>query len=534
MKFLRRVFPVLKQTPDLGGTRFGLWLNIAFVKNCHLPMRANQAMWSITKARHPMKLIHAVVASVLLTTTSPFVFAQAVQPEADRIKAALEKYTGGVAGVVAVAPKGNDYILTLDFKPYGTLLKDKPFTIDMAPVTLTLTPKGNGMWNVVENESLAVAFKFGPTFNYKMSVGNAAWSATYDENNRAFLSSTMELKDVVSAQTSSDPETKGAGDTVTKIGVFKGTSKSTLVSPGIFDVEQHYETIDSVQEIKAQGQSIVINSPLSSSDTQGKGVRNAAVLDFFTFVLAHTNKEAILRDQVQLKEKLLAMLPLFDSLTYTGKADKTTVTTPFGIFSMAKADAGSKLNGLTKDGNIQFDVAVSGLDVPTGLLPNWANDLMLRDLKIDVATSGFDLDATARHFINAMDLNHPDLVPSDKMVELLPKLLPKGAVKISVNPSSVANSISTISYDGNVEAMIAGSAQGKINISMTGLDALAEKIQAAAATEPTAQQISVGIVGAKGLAKPDGKGGYLWVIDISPDGKVLVNGLDVSKMTGQP
>ena len=43
-----------------------------------------------------------------------------------------------------------------------------------------------------------------------------------------------------------------------------------------------------------------------------------------------------------------------------------------------------------------------------------------------------------------------------------------------------------------------------------------------------------GLMMLRGIAKPAGVGRFTWVVEMTPEGKVLVNGLDMSAMAGQP
>jgi hypothetical protein len=52
-----------------------------------------------------------------------------------------------------------------------------------------------------------------------------------------------------------------------------------------------------------------------------------------------------------------------------------------------------------------------------------------------------------------------------------------------------------------------------------------------AATDPMAQQGMAMLFAAKGVSKPDGDG-VVWDVTVSPDGKALVNGTDLSAMLG--
>jgi hypothetical protein len=65
---------------------------------------------------------------------------------------------------------------------------------------------------------------------------------------------------------------------------------------------------------------------------------------------------------------------------------------------------------------------------------------------------------------------------------------------------------------------------------MTGMEAVIAQLQQAAA-DPTAQQAMAGLFAAKGIGKVDGDK-TVWDITMGADGKLFVNGTDISAMTG--
>jgi hypothetical protein len=65
---------------------------------------------------------------------------------------------------------------------------------------------------------------------------------------------------------------------------------------------------------------------------------------------------------------------------------------------------------------------------------------------------------------------------------------------------------------------------------MKGMDAIVAQLQQAA-TDPTAQQAMAGLFAVKGLGKADGDS-LVWDVTMGADGKLMVNGTDVSAMLG--
>ena len=68
---------------------------------------------------------------------------------------------------------------------------------------------------------------------------------------------------------------------------------------------------------------------------------------------------------------------------------------------------------------------------------------------------------------------------------------------------------------------LSGFPTGKANIRMKGLEDVLAKVQAAAATDPMAQQAMGGLVAAKGFGKAEADGSRVWVVDVAAPNKVM-------------
>jgi hypothetical protein len=95
----------------------------------------------------------------------------------------------------------------------------------------------------------------------------------------------------------------------------------------------------------------------------------------------------------------------------------------------------------------------------------------------------------------------------------------------------VTGNIYSLSLEG---ALTAGPATpipvGSALLKATGLDAVMKALEAA--PPEVGQQAIPGIMMARGMAKPEGTDSYSWDIQMGTDGKITINGIDMSAMTG--
>ena len=88
----------------------------------------------------------------------------------------------------------------------------------------------------------------------------------------------------------------------------------------------------------------------------------------------------------------------------------------------------------------------------------------------------------------------------------------------------------SLTYEATTEINFAGLPKVDATFKMKGMDAVIAQLQQAA-TDPTAQQGMAMLFAAKGIGKADGDT-ITWVVTMSPEGKLLVNGTDMSAMMG--
>ena len=139
------------------------------------------------------------------------------------------------------------------------------------------------------------------------------------------------------------------------------------------------------------------------------------------------------------------------------------------------------------------------------------------------------LPISAQLILAALDLTKTDPLPTGFEATLLPALLPSGNVNITLNPTSISNDLYFVSAEGAMTAGPAAMPTGKATISAKGLDDVLKVIQAAPPEAGVQSGVAI-IIGAKGMAKAAADGTLTWEIESAGDAKVLVNGIDVSKM----
>ncbi len=325
-------------------------------------------------------------ATLLLVSASSAALAAATQEEADRIKASLQTYLGSEPGVVTVVPQGDNYVVTLDAAPYIAKAASPSFTAKVDPVALTIHPNGNGQWDVSQSGPLALSWNAEGISAAEFKIASYDWTGVFDEATASFLTSAYTLKGLTVNQTMFDPTTKLKTTSASAYESLSGNSTATPRPDGTVDGTSTMNIMGVTSAAKSELPPDVAAQGIPSFDytllnassvyvTSAKGMKSKAILELLAWFVAHPAKELIIKDQAQLKEKVLAALPLWESVDSTVTLEQTSVATAFGQFALPKSNFAVTMNGVSKDGKLREAFGFSGLTVPPGLAPPWTEGL---------------------------------------------------------------------------------------------------------------------------------------------------------------
>ena len=258
-----------------------------------------------------------LAASIFLVSASSAALAAATAEEAARITSNLQTYLGSEPGVVKVEPQGDDYVVTLNAAPYLAKIQTPGVKVNVDPVILTIRPKGDGQWDVSQGGSFALNWEVDGLSKVDAKIAEQSWNGVFDEATASFLTSTYVLKNVTINQVMTDPTTKAKTTASSVYESWSGNSTSTPRPDGAVDATSTINLAGVVSTTNSEipgGQPLnyTINAGKSDATGTAKGLRSKAILDLLAWFVAHPSKDLIVKDQQQLKDKILAALPLWE------------------------------------------------------------------------------------------------------------------------------------------------------------------------------------------------------------------------------
>jgi hypothetical protein len=454
---------------------------------------------------------------------------------AGRIAGNLSRYIGSTAfetGVVTVSVEGDAYSISVDLDPLAAMIpQTEALSFDLAPFELRIKPQPDGTFTV--DGDLMPAGTFGvqsagtegsPPLRsqFEWSLQESQLFGLFDPELAMFssLSGTMRGLKILSHDDSQQIEyTVGATTIEMTARKSKGSGLDLDSAQTIFDFA---ETVTMPATPEAPPIPITIRSPKVTVVSNMTGMQWKPMLDLLAFGVAQAGRETEAVDQAKLKRLILATLPLWDMVRGGYDFTDLTVGTPVGLIRLANFGITVAMDGIRTGGSLDYGVELAGIALPQGVAPEWSVPLLPTDVSLNFGFRKLDSAGVVRQFVEAVDFDREPPIPAEVREKIVAEFM-------ASRPTFVTER--SVIRNDDIEIIVSGEmpfSLGKPTISATievaGFDAAAAALQAAAASDPGAQQAFPFLLAARGLGKilPDGR--LQWIAELKSDGSVLVNG----------
>ncbi|MBP6738186.1 MAG: hypothetical protein KA139_12165 [Rhodobacteraceae bacterium] len=458
--------------------------------------------------------------------------AQATPEGAAELTSLFQTYLGATPGVVTVAPEGEVYGVKLDFAPLLAKLPDAGAEASITPITFTLSDNGDDTWDMEQDQAFDLQVKVPGQMDLSVHIANLSGEGTFDEAIGAFTTSSTSFTDLVMNQKTTDPV---MGENTVNYTIASGSYESTSEAgaAGGIDTASTYamEGLTEVFSMPPMGEGappteITLRAESYTGTGTAEGMRPDAIYKLLAFFVANPSEAAIAAQQGELKTILTDGLPLFDHLISTSTATAISVETPMGPAALSSAAITVEANGVVEAGLFREAFDLKGLELPAGLVPEWAVPLVPSDLSLDIKATRFNLLAPAKLILSALDLTKEPSLPPETEAQLLGALLPEGVVDVTLAPGGAKAPVYALTYEA---AMSAGPMMpmpvGTAKLTLTGMAEINAAL--AAAPEDVAMQAGPMLAMAEGMAKPGDNGALVWEVEMTAEGALMVNGTNM-------
>lgn len=478
-----------------------------------------------------MRHLFPLVPMLALATPA---MAQTIDDQgASALRDSLARYVGRTAfdkGVLKVDVDGDAYKLEVDLKSLMALLPaEAGVTATFSPYVLRLKPRPDGDWDVASDAAPSGSFELktpeGPT-KVDLAIADGKFSGVFDPDIATFSTATASYSSL--KMVSIDPLTRT--DVTTGPSTFTQTAKAAAAGVDFTSSQPMADFVETITFTTPDTVPfpIVLKAPKVSFDVGGAGLRSREILDLVAFFVANSDEEKIKANQAEMKKLMLGALPLWEKISGAYGFTDLTVPSPLGEFGAKQLGVNIAADGIGNDGTLNYAIKIAGLKVPpeaAALAPTWAVALVPTDMELNFGGVNLNLDAPARKAIEALDLTKEPPLPDEVGQEIEADFM-ANLPRFAMARSFVKNADTEIAAFGEVSFPEGNTNKPDVNVTFeaSGYDKLVEALQNAAKTDADAQQAFPILLAAKGFAKtlPDGK--LQWVLNVKPDGSVVVNG----------
>ncbi|MDE3176342.1 MAG: hypothetical protein KGM15_09605 [Pseudomonadota bacterium] len=420
-------------------------------------------------------------------------------------------------GVLAIAPQGDDYVVTWDLAKALP-----PASVTVVPFVYRVTPTLDGGWFAHGSSLPTLTFAPGQRDSATISFDGFRFEGLYDPTAPEFFRSRLRLgaltADVKSkagerSQRYIATENGVAGEMRLRAGAEAGTVDVRIIDSVAASKEKTSLVGDGADETR----DVETRQGAATSESAATGLRAAAFGDLWRYLIAHAGAPS----GEALQPKLAALAPLWREISAQVEVGDVAVAFPGGSLSLKSAGEDVKLSGLAAHSTAALALAVKDLALDLDAAPDWARSLWPLTLALQIEAEVDGLDRAA-----AIALADPAFSKTGDLGEdaeaAIVSVLAGGHPRLVVSQTRLVSPLIEASFAGEAGLGEAGP-QAQAKISADSLDKLLEALAKIAESEPDARQLLFVVTFARGLAKSE-DGRLAWDIEyVAPDA-VKVNG----------
>jgi hypothetical protein len=487
-----------------------------------------------------------VLLALLLFGSSlaiPVAAATDATPEhAKQIGDELAVYLGRGAietGALSVTPVGEDYRIDINLDHVAAALAVPGLKVKMSWSVLA-TPNADGSWRLRSDAMAPISLTLplsGGEQTLEMTPQSYHYDAIFDPHLGAIIKSSATLSRLTTVGTGPHATSKGDVE-----GIVMETSAIApddgLVSVKLRDAEENSQqtstfstpagsqpTMPPFKLAVSRGAS-VINGNINS-------FRNRAFLDLWAFMVAHPGVEALKSAQDELRSKLRAMLPLWDSLDMAATAQDFALEATGNSLSAKSLGVGINASGITTQSDYAFALNLDGITANSAFLPPWVKPFLPTLFAQSLKFSGLDLDAVSRYAIDNFDLNSPTAF-SPAQLERIDAIVLDGKPKLSFGPSRIKAPAYDVTFSGS--ALLSTPRRAHVTIEAANFEETLAAAQSAADSTPSLASFVQYLVLAQKLSRKGPIGSTVWDVEVEfgEHPSVTINGQSLAPAPKQP
>ncbi|AYG59771.1 hypothetical protein [Rhizobium jaguaris] len=433
------------------------------------------------------------------------------------------------SGFVAVTPANGHYEVTYDLQKLFDKLNVTGFDITgLKPLMALATPQDNGLWNIEGNNAIDVTARSkpgsGPDAEFRYALASSSFAGVFDPALHYVRSMDVKGSGIIVATKTTDNGVQKNDITIDGVGYT--LSSSSNGDPDRLDMQMggglqsFYDKISSDTEPLGELKIGTIDFKANATKLPLK-----ALNEILRFISDHKDTKTLSDSETAaLKALLRNAMPLAGSLDESVSARDISVTTPLGNGGLQQMGYSFKVAGPANAMNADFGMSAEKLTLASGLVPQDYVAFIpdAAELQMQVPNLNF---TALMDVLQQADFNNPagTAAMDDKVQQAM---FPDGTMTINFPKISAISGLYDIEASGSMRGWL--NETDRVSMKMTvlarDLDKTIAAVQDAAKTEQDLNQLSFGLMMAKGFAKTDPDGRSRWDVSIADDNSVTING----------
>ncbi|MDL2397354.1 hypothetical protein [Rhizobium mayense] len=433
------------------------------------------------------------------------------------------------SGFITVDPASGHYEVTYDLQKLFDKLNITGFDITgLKPLIALATPQDNGLWNIEGKNAIDVTARSkpgsGPDAEFRYALASSSFTGVFDPALHYLRSMDVKGSGITLATKTTDNGVEKNDITIDGVGYT--LSSSSGGEPDRLDMQMN-GGLQSLQD-------------KISSDTEPFGEFKIGAIDFkanatklplkalneiLRFISDHKDTKTLSDSETAaLKALLQNAMPLAGSFEESISAKDISVTTPLGDGGLQQLGYSFKVAGPTNAMNADFGMSAEKLTVASGVVPEDYVAFIpdAAELQMQIPNLNF---TALMDVLQQADFNNPEGTPAmdDKLQRAM---FPDGTMTINFPKISAISGLYDIEASGSMRGWLneKDRATVKMTVLARDLDKTIAAVQDAAKRDADLNQLSFGLMMAKGFAKTDPDGRSRWDVSVADDQSVTING----------
>lgn len=430
---------------------------------------------------------------------------------------------------ITVKPVGDQYEITYDLAKFFDKVNSSVLSVTgFKPLSLFAQPVDRGRWHLTGDNSLDIA-AHSPSSDIAYSIASSSFDGIFDPAIGMMRSMGIRSSGVKFSSVGSGAKSGRKIDATIDSASFAHTvTDSSEAGKVDLQLQGTLQRLSEQFTLRPHGSPISFSADSVSTNVTATSLPVQELRALFRFFVQHIKAKQLSESGSEKFEQLVhRALPAFGSLSKTVTLSNAVVATDKGKVGVKRVDYSFKMDGLTKASNVNLELRAEHFTPDADLIPAAYLPFLPETLDVQLGVPNINFAGLIDTALDAVAARTAPI--SGEVVKRT--MFPSGYGTLEFPKVSATSGV----YDLEVSGTLKGSTKPHSDYSLQAtilardFDKTVAAIQEAAKTEPRLNNVSFGLLAAKGFAKTDPDGRLRWDVTVDEDRTVTVNGQVMKK-----